>query len=99
MSRMKQPSKSGTAAEVSQHDAIEIAARKVGARPEEMSVIYQNAEPARFGIYNVSDEPCWWVVAPHADSHGVLALRSSRIVLVGRQSGAVLFDGLANDEG
>lgn len=95
----KQPSKSETADAISQYDAVEIAARKVGARPEEMSVICQDAEPARFSIYNAADEPCWWVVAPHTDSHGVLALRSSRIVLVGRQSGAVLFDGLANDEG
>ena len=95
----KQSSKSGTDAEISLHDAVEIAARKVGARPEEMSVICQDAEPARFSIYNAADEPCWWVVAPHADSHCVLALRSRRIVLVGRQSGAVLFDGLAKDEG
>lgn len=84
---------------ISQSDAVAIAARKVGARPEDMAVICQDDEPARFTIYNKPAEPCWWIVAPWSDEHAVLALRSSRVVLVGRRTGVVLYDGSANDEG
>jgi hypothetical protein len=94
-----QPPVSGTTAEISQGDAVEIAARKVGARPEDLSVILQDGEPAPFKIYNAPTEPCWWIVAPHRDNQGVLALRSSRVLLVGRRTGVVHYDGSANDEG
>ena len=52
-----QPPVSGTTAEISQGDAVEIAARKVGARPEDLSVILQDGEPAPFKIYNAPTEP------------------------------------------
>jgi hypothetical protein len=90
---------SGRAAEISQRDAVDIAARKVGARPEDLSVIYQNGETAPFKIYNAPTEPCWWIVAPHPDTQGGLTLRSSRVVLVGRRTGVVHYDGSANEEG
>lgn len=96
---MNQSPMSGAAAEISQRDAVEIAARKVGARPEEMSVICQEGDHAPFSIYNASTEPCWWIVAPHADNQGALTLRSSRVVLVGRRTGVLHYDGSANDEG
>ena len=94
-----QPPTSGMAAEISQGDAVEIAARKVGARPADLSVIYQDGETAPFKIYNAPTEPCWWIVAPHAAGQGVLTLRSGRFVLVGRWTGVVHYDGSANDEG
>lgn len=90
---------SGTAAEISQGDAVEIAARKIGARPEDLSVICQDGEAAPFKIYNAPTEPCWWILAPHAADRGALTLRSSRVVLVGRRTGVVHYDGSANDEG
>ncbi len=94
-----QPPTSGMAAEISQGDAVEIAARNVGARPADLSVIYQDGETAPFKIYNAPTEPCWWIVVPHADTQGALTLRSSRVVLVGRRTGVVHYDGSANDEG
>ena len=53
-----QPPMSGTAVEISQGDAVEIAARKVGVRPEDLSVICQDDEAAPFKIYNAPTEPC-----------------------------------------
>lgn len=93
------PPMSGMAGEISQADAVEIVARKVGVRTEEMSVIRQDGELAPFNIYNAPTELCWWIVAPHGDNQGALQLRSSRVVLVGRRTGVVHFDGSANDEG
>ena len=94
-----QPPMSGTAAEISQGDAVDIAARQVGARPEDLSVICHDGEAAPFKIYNAPSEPCWWILAPHAADRGALTLRSRRVVLVGRWTGVVHYDGSANDEG
>lgn len=94
-----QPPMSGTAAEISQGDAVDIAARQVGARPEDLSVICHEGQAAPFKIYNAPSEPCWWILAPHAADLGALTLRSSRVVLVGRRTGGVHYDGSANDEG
>lgn len=84
---------------ISQGDAVQIAARKVGVRPHEMSVIRQDGELAPLRIYNPPTESCWWIVAPHGDRQGTLMLRSSRVVLVGRWTGVVHYDGSAYDEG
>lgn len=89
----------GSAEQISQREAIEIAARKAGARPEDMTVVCQDDGPRRFTIYNELAEPCWWILAPHADGPAAWALRSSRVVLVGRQTGVVHYDGSAHDEG
>lgn len=45
------------------------------------------------------DEPCWYVFAPWGDSLEGTILRSSRVIAVSRITGAVLYDGSANDEG
>ena len=46
-----------------------------------------------------SGEPFWCVYAPWMDGKDETMLRSSRIVLVSKRTGKILFDGSANDEG
>jgi hypothetical protein len=53
--------------------------------------------PANFRIYNPPKEPCWFIYAPWND--GKETLRSSRIILVSKETGRVLYDGDAGDEG
>lgn len=49
-------------------------------------------------LYGVDpDEPCWYVYVPWED--GLRAIRSSRVVVISRWSGKILFDGSAGDEG
>lgn len=50
-------------------------------------------------IYNKPTEPCWIIDAPWLDGKDGEVLRSSRIIMVSKQTGKVLYDGSANDEG
>lgn len=44
-------------------------------------------------------EPSWRIYAPRGDGLDGKMLRSSRIILISKESGRVLYDGSANDEG
>ena len=69
-------------------------AQSVAAEP----LVCHGRKPARFSIYANLPEPCWWVQAPWNDRE-VIALRSSRVIVIGRQTGKVHYDGPAGDEG
>ena len=53
--------------------------------------------PASVHIYTPTNEPCWFIYPPWND--GRVMLRSSRIVLVTKETGKVVYDGGAGDEG
>lgn len=61
-------------------------------------LICHGRKPARFSIYANLPEPCWWIPVPWNDRE-VIALRSSRVIVIGRQTGKVRYDGPAGDEG
>jgi hypothetical protein len=44
-------------------------------------------------------ELCWWVYAPWNDGWDGWMLRSSRVMLISKRTGAILYDGSAGDEG
>jgi hypothetical protein len=82
---------------VTRRDALEIAAKKMA--QVDVALICHGRKPARFHIYNEPAEPCWWIQAPWGDGLSEDTLRSSRLILVGRKTGIVHYDGSANDEG
>lgn len=53
--------------------------------------------PSNCCRYNPPTEPCWYALVPHND--GILALRSSRIVIMSRATGKIIYDGSAWNEG
>jgi len=56
--------------------------------------------PANVHVYSAADlDPCWCVFVPWGDGLDGSMLRSSRIILVSKQTGKVTYDGSANDEG
>lgn len=69
--------------------------RSVASEP----LICHGRKPARFSIYANLPEPCWWVQVPWNDDKEIVAIRSSRVIVVGRQTGKVHYDGPAGDEG
>lgn len=77
--------------------ALEIAKQACKENNEEFS--FHSKQPERFAHpYGVNlDEPCWYVYAPWGD--GLLALRSSRVIIISRRDGQILYDGPAGDEG
>jgi hypothetical protein len=55
-------------------------------------------KPDNCRIYGIKiDQPCWYVYAPWGD--GLLTLRSSRVIVISRRNGEILYDGSAGDEG
>lgn len=85
---------------VSERQAIKIAmaecnksgkAEKQGFRASKVMPRFYSPDPV--------NEPCWYVFAPWGDDLEGTVLRSSRIIAVSKKTGAVLYDGTANDEG
>ena len=61
--------------------------------------ICHGTKPAQFCIYANLPEPCWWVEVPWGDGKDGLIFRSSRVIVIGRQTGMIHYDGSAGDEG
>jgi hypothetical protein len=81
---------------ITKQRALEIAARVAMTHGGQFKCYSQKPDSCR--IYGINtDQPCWYVYAPWAD--GMLALRSSRVMVVSRLNGDILYDGSAGDEG
>ncbi|SIR04120.1 hypothetical protein SAMN05920897_12811 [Alkalispirochaeta americana] len=77
--------------------ALAIARQRCASEPD-LFCIYRRL-PANVHIYRQPEEPCWFISAPWNDGSDGLILRSSRLLLISKQTGEVLYDGSANDEG
>lgn len=74
------------------------AAIRAGAPKDEVRVLDGAAE--KLCIYSVTAlEPFWCVYVPWGDGCDGRMLRSSRVLLVSKFTGRILYDGSANDEG
>lgn len=81
---------------ITKQRALAIAARAITTHDGQLECYSQ--KPDSCGIYGINlDQPCWYVFAPWAD--GMLALRSSRVMVISRLTGEILYDGSAGDEG
>jgi hypothetical protein len=63
------------------------------------TLVCHSKKPDQFHIYANLTEPCWWVQVLWGDGNSGLMIRSSRVIVIGRQSGKVYYDGSAGDEG
>jgi hypothetical protein len=82
---------------IDREKAIQIAAKSPAPDTRQYQA-YENP-PYNLYVYLPSKDPCWYVTAPWRDGLDGQMLRSSRIILVSKKTGKVLFDGPANDEG
>ncbi len=64
-----------------------------------VSLVCHGRKPANFHIYSNMQEPCWWIVAPWGDGKDGTIIRSSRVIVIGKRTGRVYYDGAAGDEG
>ena len=82
--------------DISEQEALEIAldhVRLIDGR--EFKVI--PVRPPCLYLPHVDPGSCWNIMAPWGDD--LTTLRSSRVIVVSKITGAVLYDGSANDEG
>jgi len=84
---------------VTRRMALDIATQALTQAMVSEPLICHGRKPARFNIYANLPEPCWWVQAPWGDGKGGINIRSSRVIVIGRQTGKVHYDGPAGDEG
>ena len=82
-----------------QSDAIDIAHSRLGQVALRRPLVCHEHKPSNVRIYGEPTEPCWWVMAPAGDQTDMFSLRSSRVIVVGRETGIVYYDGSAHDEG
>lgn len=86
---------------LSQRQAVKIAiaeCSKTG-RLEPSAFRALKERPPAMYINHPIEEPCWYIHAPWCDGLDGACLRSSRVIVVSKITGAVLYDGSANDEG
>ena len=89
---------------ISKQEAVEIAVNACGEAAKNGRDHSEHFEcvdpfPENCRIYNMPTEPCWYIHAPWGDGLDGSMLRSSRVFLISKESGKVLYDGSANDEG
>ena len=82
---------------VTRRDALEIAAKKMA--QADAALICHGKRPHRFHIHKKPAAPCWWIQTPWGDGRSEYTLRSSLLILIGRKTCLVHYNGSANDEG
>jgi len=61
---------------------------------------FHTARPRRTAIYmNTPAAPCWWVIGPWGGKDSEYFLRGSRLMVISRVTGEIIYDGDAGDEG
>lgn len=81
---------------ITKQRALAIAARTLTPHGGQFECYSQKPNNCR--IYGINtDQPCWYVYLPWED--GMMALRSSRVMVISRLTGKILYDGSAGDEG
>lgn len=91
LSRMFQP--------ISRNDALRTASEALAHKVRDIPLVCHDTQPTDCCIYADPPEPCWYIYAPWDDQKDVTALRSSRVILVGKHTGAIHYDGSASNEG
>ena len=81
---------------ITKQRALEIAAQVCNDQSGEFECHSQKPENYRSYV-TYPNQPCWYVYAPWGD--GRFELRSSRVIVISRETGNILYDGLAGDEG
>jgi hypothetical protein len=56
-------------------------------------------KPENTNTFFTPSQKCWYVFVPWNDGKDRLMLRSSRVLLISKKDGEVLYDGDAGDEG
>lgn len=84
---------------ISRRKALRIASRVIAQEARSATLICHSTTPTACNIYSAPSEPCWYIYTPWNDGKDGMMIRSSRVILVGKLSGAIHYDGSAGDEG
>lgn len=79
--------------------ALDIVSRSLAQAAAAGRLVCYRTKPDNFRIYANLPEPCWYVLAPWGDGRDEWSLRSSRVIVVGKVTGTIHYDGSVGDEG
>jgi len=98
--RLKGDKMATNSKQIDEQTALQIALKQVS-MPPIVDVSQLRICPSNPGLhlYAMPTEPSWFVYAPWRDESDGFMLRSSRIIIISKESGKVLYDGSAEDEG
>jgi hypothetical protein len=91
LSRLFQP--------ISRDDALRTVSEAVDHKVRDIPLICHETQPPNCRIYADPPEPCWYIYAPWDDQKDAPALRADRVILVGKHTGTIHYDGSAGNEG
>lgn len=84
---------------VTRRMALDIVMRTLARSKVSTPPICYGRKPEQFHIYVTLLEPCWYVQVAWGDGKDELTIRSSRVIVIGRKTGTIHYDGSAGDEG
>ena len=84
---------------ISRREALRIASHALANNERGVQLICHGSKPPNCHTYSAPSEPCWYIYVPCGDGNGGVILRSSRVILVGKLTGTIHYDGSAGDEG
>ena len=84
---------------ITRGEALQIVSHKLAQTPCIEHLVCHGTKPSNCKIYLDQSEPCWYIYAPWEDCKDVPTIRSSRVILVGKLTGVIHYDGSAGDEG
>ncbi|MDP2828031.1 MAG: hypothetical protein Q8O37_05440 [Sulfuricellaceae bacterium] len=84
---------------ISRSEALRIASHALENNVRDVALICHGTKPDNCRIYDAQSEPCWYIYVPWNDDNGMAVLRSSRVILVGKLTGTIHYDGSAGNEG
>jgi hypothetical protein len=79
-------------------EAVQIARLHVKAKEPDAVIPWPN-DISRLNVYGFKVGTYWKILAPWEDEPRGFMIRSSRVILISKRTGDVLYDGPANDEG
>ncbi len=85
--------------QISRRAAMAMARQIVSKDTTRIAMVCHRRQPKNVNAYLTHKEPCWWIITQWNDGHDSLSLRSSRLILIGKLTGRVYYDGSAKDEG
>lgn len=84
---------------ISRRESLRIATHALANDARDIRLICHATMPSTCNIYSRHFEPCWYIYTPWNDGKDGMMIRSSRVILVGKLTGIIQFDGSAGDEG
>ena len=82
---------------VSRHKARRIAANALANNDRSDRLICHSTKPRACNIWGTQPEPCWYIYASWSGSYDGTMIRSSHMILVGKLTGVIHYDGSAGD--